>query len=125
MDSLRIETLVEGIDDPMLVGAIEAALHDSLRQIGLPGPWRVVVTPSSVGGRWDFSVRGPGRRHLMTITVPRELLPELIPRRLRESLYRSAAGQVERVSERRPIPPSDAGDYRARDPRCEARARAI
>jgi hypothetical protein len=125
VDSQRIEILVEGIDDPILVGAIEAALRDSLQQTALPGPWRVVVTPSGVGGRWDFSVRGPGRRHLMTITVPRELLPELIPRRLRESLYRSAACLVERVGDRRPILQSDAGGYQARGPRREALARAI
>ena len=97
VDSQRIETFVEGIDDPTLVGAIEAALCDSLRQTALPGPWRVVVAPSGVGGRWDLSVRGPGRRHLITISVPRELLPELIPSRLRESLHRPAACLVERT----------------------------
>jgi hypothetical protein len=124
VNSQRIEILVEGIDDPMLVGAIEAAVRHSLLQTALPGLWRVVVTPSGVGGRWDFSLRGPGRRHLMTISVPRELLPELIPLRLRESLHRSAACLVEQMGDRRPIPQPDAADYQAWDPRSETRARA-
>ena len=107
VNNARIEIVVEGIDDPTLASSVETALGDSLREMALSGVWRVAVTRSRVGGRWDFSVRGPGRRHQMSITVPPELLPDVIPRRLRESLHHAAARLVDRGGDRRPKRTSD------------------
>jgi hypothetical protein len=82
----RFAILVEGIDDPSLVAEIERTIRDSLHEMALPGSWRVTVRPSRVSGRWDFSVHGLDVRHTLSIAVPPNLLPSLIPRRLEESL---------------------------------------
>jgi|SRR2546426_7805201 hypothetical protein len=82
----RFEILVEAIDDPSIVADIRKAILDSFHEMALPGAWRVVVKPSCVNGRWDFKVHGPDVRHTLSIAVPPKLLPNLIPRRLRESL---------------------------------------
>jgi len=88
--SNRFEILVEGIDDAALVNAIESAVREAFRETSLPGSWRVVVKPSTHptqdGGRWDFTVYGLDVRHALSIAVPPDLLPNLIPQRLRESL---------------------------------------
>ena len=84
--SSRFEILVEGVDNASLAGEVKSAIRASLRQMSLPGAWRVVVRPARVGGQWDFSVYGLDARHLLPIEVPLDLLPDLIPRRLRESL---------------------------------------
>jgi len=84
--SNRFEIVVEGIDDASLVTAVESAIRDSFREMALPGAWRVVVRPSQASGRWDFSIHGLDVRHALSIAVPPHLLPNLIPRRLRESL---------------------------------------
>ena len=77
--------LVEGINDPSLVTDIENTIRSSFQEMSLPGAWRVVVRPSAVSGRWDFRVHGLDVRHMLSITVPPKQLPNLIPRRLRES----------------------------------------
>jgi hypothetical protein len=82
----RFTILVEGIDDPSLVIDIEETIRDSFQEMALPGSWRVMVRPSRVSGRWDFSVHGLDVRHTLPIAVPPTLLPSLIPRRLGESL---------------------------------------
>jgi hypothetical protein len=86
--SNRFAILVEGIDDPSLVTEIEQTICDAFLEMALPGAWRVVVRPSHVNGRWDFSVHGLDVRHTLSIAVPPNLLPSLIPRRLQESLDR-------------------------------------
>lgn len=83
--SSRFEILVEGVDNAALAGEVKSAIRDSFRQMSLPGAWRVVVRPAH-GGQWDFSIYGLDARHLLPIAVPLNLLPELIPRGLRESL---------------------------------------
>ncbi len=75
-----------GIDEAALAGEVETAIRDALLRMMLSGAWRVAVSPSPVSGRWDLSISGPGRRHVMAITVPSRLLPSLIPSRLEESL---------------------------------------
>ena len=84
--SNRFTILVEGIDDPSLATEIEQTIRDSFQEIALPGSWLLTVKPSPVSGRWDFSVHGLDVRHILSIAVPPELLPRLIPRRLEESL---------------------------------------
>ena len=98
--SNRFEILVEGIDDASLASAVEKAIRDSFREMALPGCWRVVVRPSQASGRWDFTIHGLDVRHSLSIAVPPQLLPNLIPRRLRESLNRAVRGSVESSSPR-------------------------
>ena len=82
----RFQIVVEGVDDPAAVADIEKSIRQSLFDMALPGAWRVGVKPSRVNGRWDFSIHGLDVRHTMSIAVPPNLLPTLIPRRFRESL---------------------------------------
>jgi hypothetical protein len=93
--SNRFEVVVEGIDDPVLASAIDTAIRDAFREMSLPGSWRVVVKPAGqptqAGGRWDFAVYGLDVRHSLSLAVPPDLLPNLIPQRLRESLNRPAS----------------------------------
>jgi hypothetical protein len=102
--STRFEILIEGIDDLALVAAIEAAIRDGFREMSLPGSWRVVVKPAAqptqAGGRWDFTVYGLDVRHALSIAVPPDLLPSLIPQRLRESLNRPLSRGVEESAQR-------------------------
>ena len=93
--SNRFEILVEGIDDASLASAVETAIRDSFREMALPGSWRVVVRPSHANRRWDFTIHGLDVRHALSIAVPPELLPHLIPRRLRESLDRTVSRNLE------------------------------
>jgi len=83
--SERLTIVVEGLDDESIVTEMETAVRESFDDLALPGPWHVVVRPSDIGGRWDFSVRGLDVRHVMSIAVPPRLLPSLIPQRLTES----------------------------------------
>jgi hypothetical protein len=82
----RFAILVEGIDDSSLVTDIEQTVRDSFQEMAVPGSWRVIVRPSEVSGGWDFSVHGLDIRHTLSIAVPPNLLPNLIPRGLGESL---------------------------------------
>ena len=84
--SSRFTIIVEGIADHSIVVEIEKTIRDSFHQMALPGAWRVLVRPSRVSGRWDFSVHGLDVRHTLSIAVPPHLLSSLIPRRLHESL---------------------------------------
>ena len=102
--SNRFEIVVEGIDDTALVSAIETAIRDAFREMSLPGSWRVVVKPSvqptQAGGRWDFTVYGLDVPHGLSIAVPPDLLPNLIPQRLRESLNRPVSRCIEEAAQR-------------------------
>ena len=102
--SNRFEIVVEGIDDTALVSAIDTAIRDAFREMSLPGSWRVVVKPSGqptqAGGRWDFSVYGLDVRHALSIAVPPDLLPNLIPQRLRESLNRPVSRCIDEAAQR-------------------------
>jgi hypothetical protein len=102
----RLEIVVEGIDDSALIVAVESTVRDAFREMSLPGSWRVVVKPSAqptqAGGRWDFAVYGLDVRHAVSIAVPRDLLPNLIPQRLRESLNRPVRRGVEEAAQRTP-----------------------
>ena len=82
----RFQIVVEGIDDPATVADIEQSIRQSFFEMALPGAWRIGVKPSRVNGRWDFSIHGLDVRHTLSIAVPPNLLPTLIPRRFRESL---------------------------------------
>jgi hypothetical protein len=84
--SNRFEIVVQGIDEPTLVTEIEQTIRAVLGEMSLPGSWRVTVKPSPVSGRWDFTVHGLDVRHSLSIAVPPNLLPALIPSRLEESL---------------------------------------
>jgi hypothetical protein len=84
--SNRFEIVVQGIDEPSLVTEIEQTILAVFHEMSLPGSWRVTVKPSPVRGRWDFSVHGLDVRHSLSIAVPPNLLPALIPSRLEESL---------------------------------------
>jgi hypothetical protein len=88
---MRIEILVEGIDDQTLVSAVEHAIRTVFREMCWPGGWRIIVAPSGIGGRWDVRVHGPAGRHVLSLTVPPKLLPDLIPRRLQESLLHAVS----------------------------------
>src|SRR4051794_16548719 len=88
--SARFTVIIEGVDDASVAAEIENTIVGSFREMALPGDWRVVVKPSAVSGRFDFLVQGLDVRHAMSIAVPPSLLSALIPRRLRESLDRSA-----------------------------------
>ena len=98
--SNRPSVVIDGIDDASIVADVEQALRESLEQLAWPGPWHVVVRPSIVSGRWDFSVRGLDVRHTLSISVPAGLLPSLIPRRLTESLNRLVPTKVEAAPQR-------------------------
>jgi hypothetical protein len=91
----RFTIVVEGIEDGDVVADIDRTIRQSFHDMALPGAWRVVVKPSRVSGRWDFSVHGLDVRHSMSIAVPADLLSSLIPRRLRESLDRTVQITVE------------------------------
>jgi hypothetical protein len=84
--SNRFAIVVQGIDEPSLVAEIEQTIRNLFQEMALPGAWHVIVKPSPVSGRWDFSVHGLDVRHTLSIAVPQSLLPSLIPRRLEESL---------------------------------------
>jgi hypothetical protein len=99
--SNRFAIDVQGIDDPSLVTEIEQTILSSFHEMVLPGSWRVTVKPSAVSGRWDFSVHGLDVRHTLSIAVPANLLPTLIPRRLHESLSRFAVGRLSSVGTER------------------------
>ena len=102
--STRFEILVEGIDDAALVAAVESAIRDAFREMSLPGSWRIVVKPAAqptqAGGRWDFTVYGLDVRHALSLAVPPDLLPNLIPQRLRETLNRPVSRCLDEAAQR-------------------------
>lgn len=98
--SNRVAIVVEGIDDASIVAEFEQAIRESFEELALPGPWHVLVRPSRVCGRWDFSVRGLDVRHAQSIAVPAGLLPSLIPPRLTESFNRIVSTKVEAAAQR-------------------------
>jgi hypothetical protein len=104
--SNRFAILVEGINDPSLVTVIEKTTRDSLQDMALPGSWRVIVRPSRVSGRWDFSVHGLDVRHTLSISVPPNLLPSLFPRRLGESLSHLCSVELKNGALERSILPA-------------------
>ena len=95
--SKRFAIIVQGIDEPSLVAEIEQTIRTLFQEMALPGSWQVVVKPSSVNGRWDFTVHGLDVRHSLSIAVPPSLLPALIPRRLEESLNVCGGAKVKAV----------------------------
>jgi hypothetical protein len=101
--SNRIAIVVEGIDDPSLVIEIEQTIRDSFEEMALPGSWRVTAKPSLVSGRWDFTVHGLDVRHTLSIAVPPNLLPSLIPRRLEASLNVCGSAKLKTVQPERAI----------------------
>ena len=98
--SNRFSISVQGIGDTDVVAAVEKAVRESFDGIALPGVWQIAVKPSHVGGRWDFVVEGLDVRHTLSIAVPPQLLPALIPRRLVESLNRIVSDKVEHTARR-------------------------
>ena len=92
--SNRLSIEVEGVEDAAIVVEFKRAIQESFDELALPGPWHVVVRPSRVGGRWDFSISGLDVRHVLSIAVPAGLLPILIPPRLTESLNRILSTKV-------------------------------
>ena len=102
--SNRFEVVVRGIDDSALVAAVESAIRDAFREMLLPGSWRIVVKPSGqptqAGDRWDFTVYGLDVRHALSMAVPPDLLPNLIPQRLRESLNRPVSRRTKEPAQR-------------------------
>ena len=98
--SNRFEILIEGIDDAAIISAIDTAIRDCFLEMALPGAWRVTVRPSHVRGRWDFAIHGLDVRHVLSIAVPPSLLPNLIPRRLQESLDRVVGRKVDGAARR-------------------------
>jgi len=96
----RFAILVQGIDDTLLVEEIEQTVRRVFQEMSLPGSWSVIVRPSTASGRWDFSVHGRDVRHTLSIAVPPNLLPSLIPRRLEESLNVLWLRRRENVTER-------------------------
>jgi hypothetical protein len=98
--SNRLSIVVEGVEDAAIVVEFKQAIQESFDELALPGPWHVVVRPSRVGGRWDFSIRGLDVRHALSIAVPTRLLPSLIPPRLTESLNRIMSTKVEAAAQR-------------------------
>lgn len=93
--SICIEISVQGIDDTAIVQRIDAAVRTSLGKQPWPGTWRVAVAPSRAAGRWDVRIQGPAGRHVLSLAVPPRLLPDLIPRRLEESLNHAVACVLE------------------------------
>jgi hypothetical protein len=67
----RLTVVVEGLDDESIVTEMETAVRQSFDDLALPGPWHVVVRPSEIGGRWDFSVRGLDVRPRLADCRPR------------------------------------------------------
>src|SRR5256885_8933906 len=53
---------------------LQKSIRQSFFDMALPGAWRVVVKPSCVNGRWDFSIHGLDVRHTLSIAVPPNLL---------------------------------------------------
>jgi hypothetical protein len=98
--SSRFEIVVEGIADLSLVDEVETAIREAFHEMALPGAWRVVVKPSRTSGRWDFNVYGLDVRHVLSIAVPPNLLPDLIPRRLRASLNQAGLCPEDDVDQR-------------------------
>jgi hypothetical protein len=98
--SKRFSVTVDGIDDGDLVLEIEAAVRQSFAELALPGTWQVSVMPSQVGGRWDFFVAGLDVHHRLSIAVPPQSLPGLIPERLVDSLNRIVRERTESTAER-------------------------
>jgi hypothetical protein len=96
----RLTIVVEGLDDESIATELETAVRESFDDLALPGPWHVVVRPSNVGGRWDFSILGLDVRHALSIAVPPRLLPSLVPQRLTESLNRIVSRSVEATAQR-------------------------
>jgi hypothetical protein len=90
----RLTIDIQGIDDPSIASDVENTIRASLHQLAVPGAWRVAVGPSPVGGRWDFTLHGPGVKHKLSISVPAVLLASLIPVRLRESLGRVSGRRI-------------------------------
>lgn len=123
MTTSRIEIIVAGIDDASLACEVETAIRDALLRMMVSGAWRVAVSPSPVKGRWDLSISGPGRRHVMAITVPSRLLPSLIPSRLEDSLNHAAQCVAERIVAEQHQ--SKTVDRRWRGPRSVNRAPAV
>jgi hypothetical protein len=95
--SNRFAIVVQGIDEPSLAAEIEQTIRTLFQEMALPGSWHVVVKPSAVSGRWDFTVHGLDVRHSLSIAVPPSLLPTLIPRRLEESLNVCGAAKLKVV----------------------------
>ncbi len=95
--SSRFEIVVLGIDEPSLVTEIEQTILAVFREMSLPGSWRVTVKPSPVSGRWDFTLHGLDVRHSLSMAVPPNLLPALIPSRLEESLNVCSKARVKTV----------------------------
>jgi hypothetical protein len=93
--SICIEISVQGIDDAAIVQRIDAAIRAALGRQPWPGTWRVAVAPSRAAGRWDVRIQGPAGRHVLSLAVPPRLLPDLIPRRLDESLNHAVACVLE------------------------------
>jgi hypothetical protein len=93
----RISVDVQGIADSELVGDVEQAIRASFHHIVIPGAWRVFVTPSGIGGRWDLRLESTEIRHILSIAAPPERLAALITRRLRDSLARLVAATSDRV----------------------------
>ena len=105
--SSRFEILVEGIADAALVDEVETAIREAFQEMALPGAWRVVVKPSRTSRQWDFSVYGLDVRHVLSIAVPPNLLPDLIPRRLLETLDHAAIWSVQDAADRVPAQTSE------------------
>lgn len=101
--SNRFAILVEGIDEPSLVTEIEQTIRNLFQEMALPGSWSVVVKPSRVSGRWDFKVNGLDVRHSLSLSVPQNLLPSLIPSRLEESLNVCCAAKLKTAPRERSI----------------------
>lgn len=101
--SNRFAILVQGIDEPSLVTEIEQTIRSFFQEMALPGSWSVIVRPSRVSGRWDFRVHGLDVRHTLSIAVPPNLLPSLIPRRLEESLNVCGLARLKTVRHERSI----------------------
>jgi hypothetical protein len=101
--SICIEVSVQGIDDAGIVQRIDAAVRSTLGRQPWPGTWRVAVAPSRAAGRWDVRIQGPAGRHVLSLAVPPRLLPDLIPRRLDESLNHAVATVLEAAAGGRTI----------------------
>ncbi len=82
----RILIEVDGVDHPGLVAEIEETVRSSFREHLVPGSWHVIIRPSQVYGRWDVRLYGVDVRHTLSIAVPAQFLPTLIPLRVWESL---------------------------------------
>jgi hypothetical protein len=99
--SHRFTIVIEGIDDTSLADDIERTIRESFHDLALPGSWRVIVSPSPAGHRWDLRIHALNAQRTLSIAVPPSLLSSLIPSRLRESLDRPGHSTVEDRSARR------------------------